>query len=61
MNHRQRRIKSLGEVALRVADLEVMQQFYEQVIGLELMKRLPHAAFFAISPDYGGHTQMWLS
>jgi catechol-2,3-dioxygenase len=58
MNGRQRRIKSLGEVALRVDNLEVMQQFYKDAIGLELMRRLPHGAFFGISPDYGGHTQI---
>jgi catechol-2,3-dioxygenase len=58
MNESERHIKSLGEVALRVDNLEVMQQFYEEVIGLELMRRLPHGAFFRISPDYGGHTQV---
>ena len=58
MNERKRRIRSLGEVALRVDNLEAMQQFYEEVIGLELMRRLPHGAFFEISPDYGGHTQV---
>lgn len=53
-----KRIKSLGEVALRVDDLETMQKFYEEVIGLRLMKRLSFASFFAIAPDYGGHTQV---
>jgi catechol-2,3-dioxygenase len=51
-------IKSLGEVGLRVNDLATMQKFYEDVVGLTLMRRLPHAAFFAVSPDYGGHTQI---
>lgn len=58
MKENQRRIKSLGEVALRVENLEIMQRFYEEVIGLELMRRLPHGAFFGIGPDYGGHTQV---
>lgn len=51
-------IKSLGEIALRVEDLTTMQKFYETVVGLELMKRFPHAAFFRIAPGYGGHTQV---
>jgi catechol-2,3-dioxygenase len=58
MQQPRRSIKSLGEVALRVADLDLMQRFYEQVVGLELMRRLPHAAFLAVGPDYGGHTQV---
>lgn len=57
MSQSERRIKSLGEVALRVDDLETMQKFYEEIIGLKVMKRLSYATFFAIAPDYGGHTQ----
>lgn len=51
-------IKALGEIALRVNDLEVMQRFYEQTVGLELIKRFPHAAFLKITDGYGGHTQV---
>ena len=51
-------IKALGEIALRVNDLEVMQRFYEQMVGLELIKRFPHAAFLKIAEGYGGHTQV---
>ena len=51
-------IRALGEIALRVNDLEVMQRFYEQMVGLELIKRFPHAAFFKIAEGYGGHTQV---
>ena len=51
-------IRALGEIALRVNDLEVMQRFYEQMVGLELIKRFPHAAFFKITEGYGGHTQV---
>ena len=54
------RIKALGEVALRVNDLEAMQRFYEDVIGLELMKRFSHAAFFKITDGYAGHTQVFV-
>jgi catechol 2,3-dioxygenase len=49
---------ALGEIAFRVADLAKMQQFYEEVIGLELMKRFPHAAFFKIGEGLAGHTQI---
>ena len=48
----------LGEIAFRVANLEKMQQFYEEVIRLELMKRFPHAAFFKIAEGLAGHTQI---
>jgi len=53
-----RTVKGLGEIALRVKDLDSMQRFYEKVIGLELMKRFPHAVFFKIAEGYGGHTQI---
>jgi catechol-2,3-dioxygenase len=49
------KIKALGEVALRVTDLEKMQAFYEQVIGLELLRRFPKAAFFKIAEGYAGY------
>jgi catechol 2,3-dioxygenase len=51
-------IKSLGEIALRVSDLEAMQAFYRDVIGLELLKRFDRAAFFKIAEGFGGHTQV---
>jgi catechol-2,3-dioxygenase len=51
-------IKGLGEIALRVSDLDGMQAFYAEVVGLELMKRFEHAAFFRIAEGYGGHTQI---
>ena len=54
----QRTVKALGEIALRVKDLDSMQQFYEEVVGLELMRKFPHAVFFKIAEGYGGHTQV---
>ncbi len=51
-------IKSLGEIAFRVDDLETMQKFYEEVIGLKLMKRFPQSVFFEVAQGYGGHTQV---
>jgi len=51
-------VKALGEIALRVADLDAMQAFYEEVIGLELMRQFPSSAFFKIADGYKGHTQI---
>ena len=52
-----RRIKGLGEVSIRVNNLDVMQKFYEQVIGLEVLRRDESFVFFKIAQGYGGHTQ----
>jgi catechol-2,3-dioxygenase len=53
-----RRIRGLGEIALRVVDLGAMQRFYQEVVGLELLRWFDHAAFFRIAAEYGGHTQV---
>ena len=54
----ERPIKALGEIALRVNDLDEMQRFYEEVIGLKLMRRFEKSAFFHIADGYAGHTQI---
>lgn len=51
-------IKGLGEVALQVNDLDAMQAFYHDVVGLELMRRFEHSAFFKVADGHGGHTQI---
>ena len=51
-------IKGLGEVALRVADLDAMQEFYEHAIGLALLRRFEKAAFLKIAAGFAGHTQV---
>lgn len=53
-----RPIKALGEIALRVRDLDKMQRFYEDIVGLQLLRRFPNAAFFRIADGYAGHTQI---
>ena len=53
-----RPIQGLGEIALRVGDLDAMQRFYQEVIGLEVMRRADNAVFFRIAAGYGGHTQV---
>lgn len=51
-------IRALGEVALRVKDLDRSQAFYADIIGLQLMKRFEEAAFFRIADGYAGHTSV---
>lgn len=57
-DERERPIKALGEIVLRVRDLNAMQEFYENVMGLELLKRFDNIAFFRIASGYGGNTQV---
>ena len=57
MNKPNRRIKGLGEVSIRVRDLDAMHRFYEEVIGLEVLRRDKDFVFFKIVEVYGGHTQ----
>jgi len=57
-NEKPTAVRGLGEIAFRVNNLDAMQRFYEQVIGLPLMTRVPDCAFFKIADGYGGHTQV---
>jgi len=57
-NEKSTAVRGLGEIALRVNNLDAMQKFYEEVIGLPLMTRFPNVAFFKIADGYGGHTQV---
>lgn len=52
------RIRALGEIALRVADMPAMVAFYTQTLGLEVMAGGPDAAitFLGIADGYQGHT-----
>jgi len=36
MNKSDRRVKGLGEVSIRVKNLDAMHKFYEEVVGLEV-------------------------
>jgi catechol-2,3-dioxygenase len=54
----ERVIKGLGEVALQVQELDEMTRFYEDVVGLELMRRFPRSSFFRIAEGVEGHTQI---
>ena len=57
MNKSERRVKGLGEVSLLVNDLEAMRQFYEDVLGLEMLRQDESFVFFKVADGYGGHTQ----
>jgi catechol-2,3-dioxygenase len=51
------KIKALGEIALRVKNLDLMQEFYENVLGLEVMKRFENIVFFKVAAGFEGHIQ----
>jgi len=57
MDKSARRIKGLGEVSILVKNLDAMHKFYEEVVGLEVLKRDESFVFFKIAEGYGGHTQ----
>src|SRR3990172_6847486 len=57
MNKSNRRVKGLGEVSIRVKDLDAMHKFYEEVVGLEVLRRDESFVFFKVAEGYGGHTQ----
>ncbi len=57
MNTSDRRIKGLGEVSIRVKNLDAMQKFYEEVVGLDVLRRDESFVFFKIAEGYGGHSQ----
>ena len=57
MNNSEHRVKGLGEVSIRVRDLDAMHKFYEDVVGLEVLRRDESFVFFKIADGYGGHTQ----
>ena len=57
MNQSNPRIKGLGEVSLIVKNLDMMQKFYEEVIGLDVIGREAGYVFFRIADGYGGHSQ----
>lgn len=50
--------KTLGEIALRVDDLEGMARFYRQTLELEEIGDFDAAVFFKIAGGFGGHTQV---
>jgi catechol-2,3-dioxygenase len=58
MDKLERPIKALGEIVLRVKNMETMEEFYETVIRLEILQRFDDMVFFKIAPSYDGHIQV---
>ncbi len=52
-----KRVKGLGEIVLRVTDMQLMKTFYQNIVGLELVRESKDFVFFKIADGYGGHTQ----
>jgi catechol-2,3-dioxygenase len=51
-------VKALGEIALRVNNLERMKRFYQEVLGFEVLGEFPSAALLKVAEGYAGHTQV---
>ena len=51
-------VKAIGEVALRVNDLNGMKHFYQEVLGLQILGEFPTAVLLKIADGYDGHTQV---
>jgi catechol 2,3-dioxygenase len=58
MNPQVGKVRALGEVALRVTDLDRAVAFYRDVLQLSLMRRTGKLAFFELAPGFAGHTQV---
>ena len=51
-------VKGLGEIAISTTSLEKAVAFYQDDLGLELIRRQPNLAFFKLADGVGGHTQV---
>ncbi|MFD1644626.1 VOC family protein [Haloarchaeobius litoreus] len=51
-------VKEIGELALRVVDLDEMTEFYRDVVGLVVLRRFEGSTFFELREGHGGHTQI---
>ena len=61
MPNKPRRVKGLAEVSIRVRDLDAMHKFYEEVVGLEVLRRDKDFVFFRVAEGYGGHPNFKLT
>lgn len=51
--------RALGEIAIRVRDMAAMVAFYQDVIGLDLMRNFEdRIVFFRLGPGFAGHTSV---
>ena len=60
MTDRNFKVRALGEIAIRCADMEAMVAFYRDIIGLELLTggHRDSISFFKIADGFGGHTSV---
>lgn len=58
MTDRGFRVRALGEVAIRCADLDAMIAFYRDVLGLDILEGSHSGGicFFQLGESHGGHT-----
>lgn len=52
------KVREIGEIAIRCADIDIMFEFYTDIVGLEVLAdtRDEGIAFLKICDGYGGHT-----
>ena len=60
MTDRKFKVRALGEIAIRCADMEAMVFFYRDIIGLELLTggHRDSITFFKITEGFDGHTSI---
>ncbi|MEL6999288.1 MAG: VOC family protein [Pseudomonadota bacterium] len=53
-------VRTLGEIAIRCADIEAMEGFYRDIIGLPVLSggHRHGIVFFNLGESYGGHTSV---
>ena len=58
MTDRGFRVRALGEIAIRCADMQAMIAFYRDMLGLEILEGNASSGicFFQLGESYGGHT-----
>jgi catechol-2,3-dioxygenase len=52
------RIKAVGEVVLRVKDLDTVKKFYTEIVGLDILREFDGITFLRVAPGHGGHTEI---
>ncbi len=45
-------VSEINHLALRVTDLDRSQKFYEDVLGMQLIRKLPNARFMSCGPHF---------
>lgn len=50
-------VRALGEIAIRCRDMDAMEAFYRDIVGLSVLaRRAPGITFFRIADGFAGHT-----